>query len=133
MSKIIASVVEIIGKKEVHIVRFDHFGQQLAMMSLELPSCLKTGDNVILSIKPSSIGIAKNHSGEFSFSNNLHVKIARLDIGDILCLAKLEMNSGFYIESLLTAESARRMNLNVNDEVSAFFKASELSLHKVCP
>ncbi|MDR0579484.1 MAG: transporter [Campylobacteraceae bacterium] len=132
MSKIRASVVEIIGKQEVHIVRFDHFGQQLAMMSLELPRHLKTGDDVILSIKPSSVGIAKNHSGEFSFSNKLHVKIAKLDVGGILCLAKLEMKSGFYIESLLTAESAKRMNLNVTDEVSAFFKASELSLYKVC-
>ncbi|MDR1554727.1 MAG: TOBE domain-containing protein [Campylobacteraceae bacterium] len=133
MSKIRASVVEIIGKEEVHIVRFDHFGQQLAMMSLELPLYVKTGQSVILSVKPSSVAIAKLYSGEFSFSNNLRVKIVKLDIGDVLCLAKLEMKSGFYIESLLTAESAKRMKLSVNDEVNAFFKASELSLYKVCP
>ncbi|MDR3178373.1 MAG: transporter [Campylobacteraceae bacterium] len=133
MSKIKASVAEIIGKEGVHIVRFDHFGQRLAMISLELPTRVKAGLDVLLSVKPSSVGIAKGYSGEFSFSNSLSVKIAKLDMGDILCSAKLKMSSGFFIESLLTAESAKRMKLSVNDEVTAFFKASELSLYKIYP
>jgi molybdopterin-binding protein len=130
MSKIKASVIEILGNEGLHIVLFDHFGQTLVMMALELPD-IKIGSEVMLNIKSSSVGIAKNYSGDFSFSNRLQTKIEKLDIGDILCVAKLKISRDAYIESLITANSAKRMNLQENDEVNAFFKASEVSIREV--
>ena len=130
MSKVRAIVVDIIGEEGLHVVSFKHFEHTIAMMSLELPS-IKIGSEVTLNIKPSSVGIAKNCSGDFSFSNRLKVKIAELNIGDILCALKLEISPNVYIESLITASSAKRIKLKKGESVEAFFKASEVSVREV--
>ncbi|MDR3345936.1 MAG: TOBE domain-containing protein [Campylobacteraceae bacterium] len=130
MSKIRASVTQILGGEGLHIVSFTHAQQTLTMMGLELPD-IKVGSEVVLNIKPSSVGIAKNYSGDFSFSNRLKATITRIDIGEILCVLKLSISPETQIESLLTASSAKKINLSKNDEVDAFFKASELSIHEV--
>ncbi|MFV0482192.1 MAG: molybdopterin-binding protein [Campylobacteraceae bacterium] len=130
MSKLIASVEEIIGENELHVVHFKHLNHTLAMMSLELPN-IKIGDKVELGVKSSNVGIGKNMQGDFSFSNILNSKIVKLEIGDVLCLATLEVSTDTYIESLITANSAKKLDLKIGDEVTAFFKASEISIQKV--
>lgn len=130
MSQIEAYVTSLKQHDEVYIVTFQHEEHVLMMTSLGLKD-LKKDCKVILNIKSSHVGIAKNPTGELSFSNKILAKIIDINIGKILCVAKLEISKDKYIESILTAQSAQKMDLKIGDEVFAIFQASELSIVKI--
>jgi molybdopterin-binding protein len=100
------------------------------MMSLELNDAIKAGTKVKLSIAPSHVAIAKNLSGDVSYSNRLPSTILSIENGKLLSSLKL----GFFdtvLESIITVESSKRLDLKVTDRVTALIKASELSISKV--
>lgn len=127
MSKILASIKNIKSVDNLNIVTFDFFGNTLKMMSLELGNKIQVGSKVLLGVKPTSIAIAKEFSGEISFSNRLQGKIVNIDKGELLCNLKIEI-AGSIFESIITKDSAHSMDLKLNDEVTIFIKASELSI-----
>ncbi len=130
MNRLKAKVTDIKENQNLHIVKFDSGGAELAMMSLELPENVRVGANVILGFKPSHLSLAKNFSGSVSFSNRIATKIVSIDKGELLAVVKLSGECG-RMESLITMNSAKKMGLNVGDEVTAFIKASELSIAEV--
>ena len=130
MSSIIARVSHIENCDSLHIVNFDFNGQFLSMMSLELSDKVKVGTKVKLAVKPSHIAIAKNFSGELSYSNRLDTTIESIENGQLLSSVKL----GFFdtiLESIITRSSSQKMNLQVGDNVTALIKASELSIGEI--
>ena len=130
MSSIIARVSHIENCDSLHIVNFDFNGQFLSMMSLELSDKIKVGTKVKLVVKPSHIAIAKNFSGELSYSNRLDTTIESIENGQLLSSVKL----GFFdtiLESIITRSSSQKMNLQVGDNVTALIKASELSIGEI--
>ena len=100
------------------------------MMSLDLSDDIKIGTKVKLITKPTYIAIAKEFSGILSYSNQLKAKIKELENGKLLSSVKLQIEE-FVLESIITFESSQIMDLKVGDEVTAFIKASELSILKV--
>ncbi len=130
MNTIRAKVKEIKSVDNLNIVKFDFNGSILTMMSLEIKKNIKVGTKVILTTKPTYIAIAKDFSGEVSYSNRLHVKIADIQNGELLSSIKLRTDDTI-LESIITTESSQRMNLHVDDEVIAFIKANELSIMEV--
>lgn len=130
MSSIIAKVTKIDNIDNLNIVNFDFSNQTLSMMSLDLSDDIKIGTKVELTTKPSHIAIAKEFSGILSYSNQLKAKIKELENGKLLSSIKLQIEE-FVLESIITFESSKKMDLKVGDEVTVFIKASELSILKV--
>ena len=127
MSKLIAKVSSIQSCDSLHIVKFDLYGQTLSMMSLDLDEKITIGTIVQLAVKPSHIAIAKEFNGIVSYSNQLDVTIRSCEHGQLLSSVKLDFFDTT-LESIITENSSRKMNLKAGDKVKAFIKASELSI-----
>ena len=130
MSNIIATVSNIQNCDNLNIVNFDFNGISLSMMSLELNEKIEIGTKVKLNCKSSHIAIAKNFSGEVSYSNKLNCVIQSLENGELLCCIHLKIFDTI-LESIITVNSSKKMNLKAGDNVTAFIKASELSISEI--
>ena len=130
MNTLIAKVTQIKSIDNLNIVKFNFADTTLSMMSLDLSDRVKVGAKVKLSTKPTHIAIAKDFSGEVSYSNQLHVKILHVENGELLSSIKIQIEDTI-LESIITRDSSQRMNLHVNDNVTAFIKANELSIVEV--
>ncbi|MDQ1338799.1 MAG: hypothetical protein QG617_1767 [Campylobacterota bacterium] len=131
MNKIIAKVTNIKNIDSLNIVEFDSKGQKLTMMSLELFGNIKPLSKVILTCKASSIGVAKNLSGELSYSNRLDCTLESVQTGELLCTLSLKISEDTTLESIITKASVDRMNLRLGDKLEALIKASDLSIYKI--
>jgi len=130
MSSFIAKIKDIESVDGLNIVKFDFSNYVLSMMSLDLSENIRVGKRVRLGVKPTHIAIAKEFSGEISYSNQLNAKIEDIEIGELLSSIKLDVD-GVSFESIITKNSAMKMNLKLGDEVTLFIKASELSILEV--
>ena len=130
MNRLSAIVTKIEGEQNLHIISFDFQGIPLSMMGLDLPLGLKIGSPVVLGAKPSHIAIAKNIQGELSYSNQLEAKIVRIESGTLLCSILLHVK-GESLQSFITQNSSKRMNLKEGDSVTLLIKASELFVLEV--
>jgi molybdopterin-binding protein len=130
MSQIIATIKKIHNIDNLNIVEFDFFGKTLKMMSLDLNKNVQIGKKVKLAMKPTNISIAKNLFGEISLSNQLVVNIKSIENGQLLSSIILEVNDTIF-ESIITADSSKRMNLQKNEQVTILIKASDLSILEV--
>lgn len=130
MSFLIATIKTIEKCDSLHIVKFDCHNQTLSMMSLDLDDSIRVGTKVKLVVKPSHIAIAKEFSGYVSYSNRLESTIVGCENGQLLSNIKLQFNDSI-LESIITLNSSKRMNIQVGDNVTAFIKASELSIGEI--
>ncbi len=130
MSQLIATVIKIENIDNLNIVTFDFLDNKLQMMSLDLNNNIQVGIKVILTVKPTHIGIAKNFNGEISYSNKLNTIIKECNNGKLLSSIILEIEDTT-LESIITLNSSQKMNLKVGDCVTAFINASELSILKI--
>jgi len=128
---IVAKVQEIQNCDNLNIVKFNFNSQTLSMMSLELNKNIQVGSKVLLQVKPTHIAIGKNISGELSYSNQIKSKIVTIENGKLLTSLKLQISDDTFLESIITFNSSKKMDLKLEDEVIAFIKASELSIVKV--
>jgi len=130
MSHIIAQVQEIQSVQNLNILKLTCKDTPLKMMSLDLNDTITKGSQVILTCKPTAIAIGKDTQGLLSYSNQLHVNIISLEVGQLLCALKLQFKE-FVLESIITTDSQKRMQLQAGDEVIAFIKSSDLSIAEV--
>lgn len=130
MNQIKASVARVQSVDNLNIVTFKANNTLLKMMSLELSSEIVVGTVVSLAFKPTTVAIAKNISGELSFSNQLKVEIISMELGELLSSLKLKFNE-HTLESIITTASVQRMNLEVGESVIALIKSSDLSIGSI--
>ena len=130
MSKFIATIKKIQSIDNLNIVEFEFDGLTLKMMSLDLNDDVKIGKKVELSVKPSNISIAKNLIGEISLSNQIVATIQSLENGQLLTSVILKINDTI-LESIITVDSSKRMNLQIGEVVTILIKASNLSIEEV--
>lgn len=130
MSQIIATIKKINSIDNLNIVEFDFNGITLKMMSLDLNENIKINKKVKLNVKPSNVILAKNLEGEISLSNRLVAIIEDIENGELLSSIILKINSTI-LESLITVDSSKRMNLKKGEEVIVLIKASNLSIQEV--
>ncbi len=130
LSSIKASVTQIDSNQNLHIVSFDANGTKLKMVSLDLPENVKVGSKLLLSCKATSVAIAKDFSGALSYSNQLLVQIKSIEMGQLLCNLELTTKN-FTLHSIITADSAKRMQLEVGEHVTALIKANDISIKEV--
>lgn len=127
MSPLIATIKKINSIDNLNIVHFDFCGKTLKMMSLDLNKDIQIGKRVKLAVKPTNISIAKNLSGEISLSNQIVANIKSVENGQLLSSIILEANDTIF-ESIITADSSKRMNLQKYEQVTILIKASDLSI-----
>jgi len=130
MNKMTATITDIQSVDELNIVKFKFCNQSLSMVSLELSNDVKVGSNIELSAKSTHIAIAKNISGELSYSNQIKAKIIDINNGQLLSSIKAQIDETI-IESVITTNSSIRMNLKIDDDIILLIKATELSIYKV--
>lgn len=130
MNRLSAVVTLIEGEQNLHIISFDCEGSQLKMMGLDLPKGLHVKSHVTLGVKPSHVAIAKNLSGDLSYSNQLDATIVSIENGKLLSNILLHVKN-FEMQSFITYASSQRMNLQVGDSVTLLIKASELFVLEV--
>ena len=126
----IARVKDIKTKDNLNIVEFDFNGLTLKMMSLDLNADVQVGKKVKLSVKPTNISIAKNLIGEISLSNQIVATIENLENGQLLSSISLKVHNTI-LESIITVDSSKRMNLQIGESVTILIKASNLSIAEV--
>ncbi|MCV6606587.1 MAG: TOBE domain-containing protein [Campylobacterales bacterium] len=129
MNIIEATVKKIDSKESLNIVNFDFQGNSLSMMSLEVGD-LYVDSKVSLGVKPTNIAIGKNLSGNLSYSNQLSGEIVEISNGELLCSVKVSIKD-IVLESIITTNSSKRMNLKESDKVTLFIKASDLSILEI--
>ena len=130
MNKFVAIVKKIDTADGLNIVSFDFLGYKLSMISLDLKDSIKVGVKVELTANPSHVAIGKDFSGMVSYSNQLKAKISELENGKLLSNIKFQVGD-FTLESFITLNSSKKMNLKIDDEVTVFIKATELSILRV--
>lgn len=101
MNKFKATITKIQSVDNLNIVNFDFGGQGLSMMSLDLNEKIKVGTQVLLTAKPTHIAIAKEFSGDISYSNQLDAKIVEINNGELLSSIKLSTGDAT-CESIIT-------------------------------
>ena len=130
MSKLIATITDILNKDNLHIVKFDYFGTQLQMLSLELDQNIKIGAKVSLGVKSTNIVISKDFQGSISYTNQIKAKIKDCTNGELLSSIILEIHNST-IEAIITSQSSKEMDLKIDEEVTIFINASDLSIFEV--
>jgi molybdopterin-binding protein len=131
MSNLVATISHIQSNQNLNIVKFVIGSMTLSMMSLELSDNIKIDTKVRLSIKPTNVGIGKNLSGDISYSNQLQAIIESIEYGELLASILMRLYDGSTLESIITKESAIRLNLKHDDKVIAIIKASDISILEV--
>ncbi|MBA1432142.1 MAG: TOBE domain-containing protein [Epsilonproteobacteria bacterium] len=130
MNKISAAVVNIQNVQNLTQVTFTTATHELKMIGLELPQQIEANTKVTLTCKATNIAIAKTSDMLLSFSNQLHVTVKKIEMGALLCALELSFES-ITLESIITADSAKRMNLQLGESVVALIKSSDLSIAEV--
>ena len=130
MSQLVATIKKINSIDNLNIVEFDFHGLTLKMMSLDLNTDVQVGKKVKLSVKPTNISIAKNLIGEISLSNQIVATIENLENGQLLSSVSLKVHNTL-LESIITVDSSKRMNLQIGESVTILIKASNLSIGEV--
>ena len=130
MNKIAATVVTIQNVQNLTQVTFATAADELKMMGLELPQNIQQNTQVILTCKATNIAIAKESNTMLSFSNQLCVTVKAIEMGELLCSLLLAYEDTL-LESIITADSAKRMQLKEGESVTALIKSSDLSIAEV--
>jgi molybdopterin-binding protein len=130
MSQIIATIKNIRNVDSLNIVEFGFYNHTLKMVSLNLSKQISINKKVQLSIKPTNILIAKNLQGEISISNQLKAKIVKVENGELLSSILLKVEDTI-LESIITVDSSKNMNLVKDEEVLILIKASDLFIQEV--
>lgn len=129
MNYLDAKVAGIESSEGINIVEFEVNDDLMYMLSLDTPN-VKKGTQVILSIKPMSVAIAKRFSGSFSFSNRLFATVKSVDKGELMCSVKLDYKKT-ELEAVMSKRAIHNMHLRVGDTVVLFIKASDVFIKEI--
>ena len=125
MNKIAVKITQIDNVQNLHVVKFDFHGISLQMMSLDLNKEIEVGTNVHVGVKPTHLALAKEFSGQLSYSNQLQAKVIECENGKLLSAVELSCK-GSVLESIITLSSSLKMNIQKGDEITILINASDI-------
>ncbi|CZE48832.1 ModE family transcriptional regulator [Campylobacter geochelonis] len=123
MNKILAKVESIKQNKNLHKVNFSSNVGNLAFVSLDVE--LKENQEVTLGFRSNSVAISKEKSEHLSYSNQICVLISQIEKGEILTKITAFKDSQ-KLTSVITTDSANRLNLKLHDSVVFLVKATDV-------
>jgi len=130
VKKCFAKILEIKYIDSLYCIRLDMDGYILTMISLDISFAIQAKQLVSLNIKPTSIAIAKNLHGVLSCSNQLEAQIISIENGTLLSSIILRIGT-IEFESIITLDSCKQMNLQLNDLVIVLVNANEIYIDEV--
>ncbi len=130
MNQISAVITDMKSSDSINIVTFVVADQPMRMMALELSDRLSVGSKVILGAKATNIALAKEKNEMLSISNQLDATIESIKMGALLCSVTFNF-AGYLLESIITRESAEKMQLDLGVAIVALIKSSELSIVEI--
>lgn len=131
MSRLEASITDIQSEDSLHIITCAFETTNISLVTLELNQNLHIGSKIVLGIKPTHIAIGKEKIDMISYTNQIKTTIDSIDEGKLLSSISLITNNNQTLESIITTNSLKRLNLQKGDKVVAFIKASEISIMEV--
>lgn len=90
---------------------------------------VETGSDVFMIFKETEVSLARNLSGLISLRNRFECLVQSVEYGEIVAQIGLQFGL-FEINTVITARSARLLDLKEGDSVTALVKANEMSLQK---
>lgn len=130
MNQVIASIVKVQISDGIILADLLAGDIELSVLmidSVNPPSWLKTGNQVVAVFKESEVSLAKNLSGSISLRNRFAGKVTSVNRGKLMSVVTVECKL-FTIQSAITSRSVDALNLSPGDEVVALVKANEISL-----
>lgn len=127
MNHIAARISDITMHENINVVSFETDTVVMCMISLALSSELTKGSEVLIGAKATNIALMRDTSDMVSISNQIPVTIVAINTGVVLCSVLFSFNNVTW-ESVITRNSAERMQLKVGESVVALIKSSELSI-----
>ena len=130
MNQLKVKVIHIKNVNNLNYLTFSLNQQIIHMLSLELEPTIKVGTIVHLTAKSTHVALAKDLKGLLSVENRLDAFVVSIEDGEILSSICLDIE-GFLFESIITTESRKRMNLKVDDSVTALINATDISIKEI--
>jgi molybdopterin-binding protein len=127
MNQLRAKVIHIEKVERLHYLTFLFGEEVIHMLTLELDSNIKLETEVNISIKSTNITISKNYRNDISIENQLKAKVIQIENGAILSSICLDIN-GFELESVISLNASKRLNLKKDDKVFALMSESDISI-----
>jgi molybdopterin-binding protein len=127
MNRLEVEVTKIEEVDRLHYLTLSLNKKVIHMLTLELSKNIKVGKNVNISIKSTNIGISKTLKKDISIENQLKSKVIHIENGKILSSICLNIE-GFKLESIISLDACKRLNLKVDDEVFALLSESAVSI-----
>ncbi|NTV07323.1 MAG: TOBE domain-containing protein [Chlorobium limicola] len=109
------------------LLELDASGLQLSMLLFDLKPAFTEGSSVNLLFKETGMAIARNLTGEISFSNQFSATVTAIRSGNILADITLASPAG-KCTVIVTIRSVQRMKLDIGDSVTVLLHASQISL-----
>lgn len=125
-----ARIVAIDTHEHLSIVHFEALGQTVSMVSLGLGEGVQVGCNVLLTLNPTQLILAKEPPSSLSITNQIKATIRSCENGILLSSVKLFIGE-VELESIITRQAADSMALKKHDSVTVLMQPSELSISKV--
>jgi len=129
VNTLLVTVTNISSMDKLNLVTFVYEKQELFMISLALQD-IKVNQNVILSINPTHINLAKSDKYSISSENILKAKITYINQGKLLSYVRLDVLSTS-LESLISTQALQKLELKMHQDVFIFFNASDISIKEV--
>ncbi len=127
MNQIKAEVVKIEKIERLHHLTLALNKQKLYMVTLELPTAVEIGTRLTLSFKSTNIAISTTFQRGITIQNQLKTKITAIEHGKILTSLSLDIE-GFNLESIVSTNASRRLNLKIGDRPFALINETQISV-----
>lgn len=130
MNHINATVIKVEQFENISAVIFAGLETHIHMTALELSDKFQEGLKVLIGVKATNISLSKKVQSQISISNQLEGIVEEVHYGTILCSVKLRVKDTL-IESIITLQSATRLDIKVNDAIVALIKSTDISLLQI--
>jgi molybdate transport system regulatory protein len=130
LNKLYGNITAIQNNDYMSLVDVNVGSDTLTATLLETPataSYLVVGTFVVVMFKETEVSLAKHLAGELSLRNRIHVKVNKIERGDILSVVSLDYFNE-KLTSVITTRAVGRLNLSVGDQLEALIKANEVVL-----
>ncbi|ACD89466.1 TOBE domain protein [Chlorobium limicola DSM 245] len=127
MNRLPALIVKVERSESLCFLELDASGIALSMLLFDLKPEFSEGSRVQVLFKETEVVLAKQLSGEISFSNRFQAIVTKISKGIILADISLSCPAGEF-SCIVTLKAVNRLALEPGDEVTVMVKASQLSL-----
>ncbi len=127
----IITSIETDASGSLFLLELDASGIQLSMLLFDLKPAFVEGSPVNVLFKETGTAIARNLSGEISWSNRFQATITAIHSGSILADISLASAAG-QCNAIVTVRAVQRMRLIEGESVTVLLQASQISLETPC-